>query len=304
MVNLSDEIGRLLNASISSNTKALYESALRSFNQFQSLFTIDYSWPVPLSHILWFIAFHSNKGSTPNTVKSYLAAISYIHKLHNWEDPTSLFIVKRALEGFKRLKGTPDVRAPITYDLLEKIDRILKLICNSPYETLLFKTAFCLTFFGLFRVGEVVYTSIKSQSPLLVSDMSVTDKGLEVILPRSKTDQYGRSTKLFIPKIQGSSVCPYGNMVSYMKIRPGNPGLLFIHKNNSPLTRYQFSAILRKAIIYLGIPHQNFKSHSFRIGAATTLSMKGISDEVIQRLGRWKSKAYTTYIRMDKIIGS
>ena len=74
-------------------------------------------------------------------------------------------------------------------------------------------------------------------------------------------------------------------------------GTLFYHANGKPITRYQFSAVLLKALISAGIQSDNFKSHSFRIGAASEASVNGISDSKIMELGRWKSQAVKNYLR-------
>ena len=37
------------------------------------------------------------------------------------------------------------------------------------------------------------------------------------------------------------------------------------------------------------------------IGAATTAAMRGLSDEEIQRMGRWKSQAFRKYIRITML---
>ena len=68
--------------------------------------------------------------------------------------------------------------------------------------------------------------------------------------------------------------------------------------NGSPLTRSQFTGVLAKAIRCLGLPTQVYTSHSFRIGHASDLASKGLSNETIKKLGRWKSDAVERYIRL------
>ena len=40
-----------------------------------------------------------------------------------------------------------------------------------------------------------------------------------------------------------------------------------------------------------------FALHSGRIGGATKLAVQGMSELQIQRAGRWKSRAFTVYVR-------
>ena len=50
----------------------------------------------------------------------------------------------------------------------------------------------------------------------------------------------------------------------------------------------------------LGSTNSNYacdNTHSFRIGAATTVRQANILDPLIQLIGRWKSNAYLTYIK-------
>ena len=70
--------------------------------------------------------------------------------------------------------------------------------------------------------------------------------------------------------------------------------------SGAPLTRYQFCAVLRKAIQFLGLDSNKYKSHSFRIGAATQCAMNGIDVEAIKNMGRWKSISYRNYIRISQ----
>ena len=69
----------------------------------------------------------------------------------------------------------------------------------------------------------------------------------------------------------------------------------------SMVLHYQFSSVLHKALKFSGIETKTFKTHSFRIGAATHLYMSGISEQEIQCKGRCVSGAYKNYIRPELI---
>ncbi len=72
-----------------------------------------------------------------------------------------------------------------------------------------------------------------------------------------------------------------------MKVRPLGHGPLFCHFSGVPLTRYQFNAVLRNALVFCGLGEQHIRAHSFRIGAATVAHELGVPLADIQRMGRW-----------------
>ena len=86
--------------------------------------------------------------------------------------------------------------------------------------------------------------------------------------------------------------------MQYLRRRGTHQGPLFQWKNGSPLTRTQFVTEVRRAQSEAGLPAQNYAGHSFRIGAATTAATLGVEDSTIQTLGRRKSNAFLTYIKL------
>lgn len=276
-----------------------YETGLAAFDQFLSLQKIGKYWPPKLETIVQFISYLSLKGLSPNTAKLYIVALGYKCKIQGFNDTTQNFLVHKMLEGFKRLKHKPDSRLPITKDILFKL--ILKLpgVCHNVYETKLYKAAFTLAFWGLFRVGEITKTKDKDVNHILaINDIKINKNNntFTVVLRYSKTDQTGKGVSIEIRKV-GNEICPFDSMQQYLAARPPVNGPLFCHFNREPLTRYQFSALINKTLAHAMIDPSNYKSHSFRLGGATSMSVAGRSVDDIKTAGRWKSSAYKNYIR-------
>lgn len=213
------------------------------------------------------------------------------------EDVTGKFIVRKMLEGMRRLKPSKDTRLPITSELLGQLISVLDRICHSDFESALFKAAFALAFHAFLRVGEITVNSGLAGHALLLENVTDVDPHtFELFLPHSKTDQCGKGSRILVKCVQGNT-CPVNLLRQYVKVRPKTTGLLFIHFGGLPLTRYQFTKVLHKCLSILGIDSTTYKSHSFRIGAATAAAINGASDSAIKLMGRWSSDAYKSYIR-------
>lgn len=290
-----------MTAGLSANTRAVYKQALDRFASFRDTYEFGQSWPAPFSHWETFISYLFHEGYAYRTASTYISAIRFQHKILGVTDGSSETVISKMLEGYRRSRSATDSRLPITYDLLCKICSKLDSICASAYEAGLFRAAFTLAFFGLFRVGELVFSSSQlANRPLFLTDIrhAVADREFSVYLRQSKTNQSGPPTIVNIVAT-GTAVCPVTAMQAYLCIRSTlmPDGYLFCHINGSPLNRYQFGAVLGRAIRSLHLSDAHFRSHSFRIGAATWLAHKGVSHERIKQLGRWSSNAFRHYIR-------
>lgn len=278
----------------------MYGTGLHMFEEFRSLHGREGTWPPSRQHIIDFIAYISSKGCAPSTAKSYISAVAFQCKMLGVSDPTQCFVIRKMLLGMSRLDRRVDSRLPVTPDLLSKLLKSLPNVCKSVYETSLFSAIFSLAYFGFFRIGELVVSSpglhghvINVRNVLLKENESV----LQLSLPHSKTDQEGKGVLIDFPAID-SVACPVKLVRQYLSVRPVLAGPLFCHFGGLPVTRYQFNAVLKKSLSVVGVPSEHYKSHSFRIGAATFAADFGMGDSEIKRLGRWESCAFKSYIRI------
>lgn len=281
------------------NTRVSYNVGLKRFSEIRTKLQLPQLWPPDVSHIVQFIAYLSLNKAAHATVRLYLTAISFKCKMLGSADPTKEFIVQKMLEGVRRSNPGRDQRLPITTNLLKDILSKLPLVCTSLYESKMFSAAFTLAFHGFLRVGEITLHRNNCDRVLSVHDIKIEqmDKLLKVHIRYSKTDQSGQGTVIKIIG-SGDAICPFKCMTEYLACRPRCfDGQLFKHFNGQALTRYQFSAVLKKALSFIGIEYSNYKSHSFRIGAATCAAERGVSVAEIQKAGRWKSNAVYSYIR-------
>jgi hypothetical protein len=92
--------------------------------------------------------------------------------------------------------------------------------------------------------------------------------------------------KLSYPEETMEDQCESSCKQFYLKLWSANAGEVISMVN---LCSYQYTAVLKKTLALLGHDTANYKSHSFRIGMATTLTLEGFTDDQIKAMGRWKS---------------
>ena len=278
----------------------MYESAVSSFENFRLYYNLSNIWPVPLSDIVNFIAYLEKMNYKASTAKSYISVLSFKMKVMAIQDTTKSFVITKIVCGMERKHKRVNARKPITFEILEKITNVVLHVCNSYYEATLFAACFSVAFFGFLRVGEFALSQNSERHMLRIEDISLEFGGETVILniPSSKTDQLANTTKLVINSCNNRVICPVKNMINYFNARPKVQGALFCHLNHKYLTRYQVVSVLKNTLTFLKLNPNDFNTHSFRIGAATSFSVLGKSDDEIKKLGRWKSSAFSNYIRI------
>lgn len=79
--------------------------------------------------------------------------------------------------------------------------------------------------------------------------------------------------------IKSSKTDPFWHGVTIkLAVSPSRQGLLFCFENKTPLTQRHLNTLIQELASCTGICSQQYSSHSFRIGAASTAAAVGIPD--------------------------
>lgn len=240
----------------------------------------------------------------PNSVNAYLTGILYHFKKSYPQVQVNRMSsrVQDMMKGCQKSFSRPTKRAN---HMLPSDLQIAAKFFDCSFDNLLFNTILAIGFQGLHRLGELVEPDVQC----LKDDRKLMKRWtLKIIgkaeyasysLPCSKTDTELCGTTVIIPAKPDSTICPLQTLMQYVVIRdsafPTNPFLL-IRSNGYIPTRNWFMKRL----------HQVFgterSGHSLRAGGATAYAQAGVRMEVIQRMGRWKSDAFETYIHNHPLL--
>lgn len=113
--------------------------------------------PLPLSkrQTEAFVAQLYDEGLAPATMRCYVGAISYFHKINGFPDFTGTFVIIRALSGAARLAATPAPREPISLRLLHRLTTQCASAFTSEHDRALYPAMFLVAFYALCRVSEI-----------------------------------------------------------------------------------------------------------------------------------------------------
>ncbi|XP_061178924.1 uncharacterized protein LOC133187541 [Saccostrea echinata] len=304
--HLVNSTSKLLDAAMSKNTQVSYEVALNAYHKFfRANFSTSPTFPSQLNHIMSFIAWLYQHKKSYNTINTYVAGISYYHKIHGLSDPTQFFVIKKLLKGAQHLSNAPDIRLPITPHILFKLVHALKHTVAGKFSRRLLTAMFTLCFFAFLRVGEVTVKSLKNSSRNLVHLKNLSfdpvrgrPKSMTLTLRHFKHHDSGRPVSLQIAAQTCKNICPVKAMQKYLSVRSKCQGPLFSFDGQKPINQAYFTNELKNALSFVGLDTTKYKSHSFRIGAASYAFQCKIPEDKIRLMGRWNSSAIRRYFRI------
>ena len=158
----------LLNSALSSGTHKLYQRAWATFAAFtqQSFHSDNLELPISIPSLALFISYLHARKLASSTIKSYLSAISYVHKLKGLRDPTQAFLINKLLTALSR-QGSCDIRLPISRPVLHELVGSLGHTTLSAFQRTLYSAMFLLAFYGFFlfwQLGSSIQSTPLSHS--------------------------------------------------------------------------------------------------------------------------------------------
>lgn len=289
-----------MSASVTNATRSIYKQAVDKYSSFvgnsRNLF------PISVSNMAKFIAKLYLSNYKASTISTLIAGLSYCHSLSNLPNPANHILIKKLLKGASKLTKSPDVRLPISREILKQMIESINRIYTSTYEIKLYSAVLSLAFHALLRVGEYTKTGTKDQHTLLRHHVHLLYKRrvlseLQLTIPHYKHS--ARPVTLSIQATRYSTICPVMNMQRYLQVRTSkSSNCLFVNAEGKPISSYTFSSVFRTCIEDLGLDGKVYKPHSLRIGGASLAHQLNFSDAQIESLGRWHSNSYKRYIRI------
>lgn len=275
---------------------SIYQRAIDALSAFLTQFNIEGTLPISPVVLGFFISYMHNKQYAASTIETYVSAIGFVHKLYDEKDPSGSFIVKKAIQGVKKDRPTADVRLPITQPILHKLVDAIHHCADTLYKQTMYASMFRLAFAAFLRVGEMAMSHKNEDNILALRDITRNQEsgGIRITFRKFKHSG-GRKKVVEIARQQRS--CPVQALEKYLHIRGQQPGYLFQWPTGKAVKREEFNRILQSTLNFCQLDPLTYKTHSFRIGAATHAASLGYSKMQLQEMGRWRSDAFLKYVR-------
>ena len=214
-----------------------------------------------------------------SSIKIAVAAISSIHRMNGYPDPTQTLDVKIAMRRMYRNLGRNSRQA---YGINRDILDLMLLSLDDSFRGARDKAILLIAYDSLCRRSELV--SLKVEDICLAQD-----KTLKLKLCKSKTDPYALGRWLYLSH---DTQVALKNWLQVSNIKSGKifRGITKQNKITSDLGAAQISRIFKGVAETSQIDTdivRKISGHSMRVGAAQDLLLSGASLPEIMNRGRW-----------------
>ena len=289
-MSLSERTQYYLAGAIADSTSKAYDRAFRTWEAYalqHSLPLLPVN-PVHLANCLTTIADSSGSMAAISTL---VAAVARQHWDRFLPSPTENFSFRRLLQGFRRRLAKPvKPKDPLTPEILSSAIQLVR--SSGRLQEWRTVARMCLAFYAGCRWSDA--------SQLKVSHLQFVPEGVNITIPKSKTDQLQKGDTVFINYAE-HQYCPVTLLQDYLaRLRYGDrdgflqPKITSTQGIQSGLWNTQVSystalSDLKLLMSSLGYDPSKFGEHSGRRGGATAASDAGVDWPDLMLHGRWRS---------------
>jgi len=288
-------------------------SAFNSYLKYAHCKNITISFPFSIEDACGYTSWALlEKNLQPSTVTSYLSSLATIHKLKGvTEANLSHFAVKTMIRGAENLalyaNCKKETRKVMTLPLLKLLGHQIAISDWSENSKQLFWTCCLISFFGSFRIGELLACNKNRFVPgeaLTWGD--ITFRGNDSILVHIKISKnrsvHGETVDLF--KFNAKGLCP---VRALQKLRDMCKNSIY---RDRPVFEFDNGVLLTPAVFnkciqdllrpHLGPSADMFTSHSFCAALPSAMGSDPVACKSIElkQWGQWYSDSYLLYTRL------
>ena len=172
----------LLTSCLAKASETLYNNHWGSFTKFMRT-TFDLpALPAQSNHVCLYATHLFSLGLQPSSIRNYLTAVAFAHKINGFKDPTDTFKVRKLLDAIKREANCSTfTRQPITKKVLSKLLQGIVKVEKSKYNKKNVKALFSFMYHAGLRVSEVA-VSAQFNHTIQVEDVKKTAKAVSLRL--------------------------------------------------------------------------------------------------------------------------
>lgn len=319
-VHWKEYLATIANYSLSKKTWSAYKTAGKLLTQCQTETKSPMTLPMNDDKVLIFVAWLLSRGLQSRTISTYLSGLRQVHLAKGIlipvlrpEQVKQILTGASNLDRIKARLSLKPTRLPVTATMMKLLKSCIKESQDSKERKRLLWAVATVLFNGAFRVHELLARTERQFDPcftLLNKDLiiktikinNVPAKVIQILIKSPKTDRIGVDSIIDVYESKGP-LCPVKALEKWKAVsNQRNCNLpAFCDNDGKPLTGTKFNNYLKSYLgKYINYKKGKITSHSFRAGMASLLGTLGYSDEDIQAVGRWSSRAFMDYLKLPR----
>jgi integrase len=232
------------------------------------------------------------------TLQRRLIALHQAHTERGFASPVMDRLVKRTMQGIRRTFGVAQrrVKALVKTDLLEMLVMVNR---QKPMKAARDRALLLIGFAGALRRSELVV--------IQCADITRFEAGMEINLPRSKTDQEGVGRTVWIPHAKDSERCPVAALDQWLALSGISRGPVFrwVSRHDSlvgdkALTPQSVALVVKRSVkrVHGAAATKSVSGHSLRAGYCTEAALVGMAPwQIREQTGHKSDVTLAKYIR-------